>query len=131
MPLIFLFDLITQNTVSNTRINKYAEIVSPWRVPFLSLKYWSVIPPLIIQDSWLFNKFSIHLRKFFLKPYFPRIASKNRSQRNQRLSQYLLLKDNLPYSKCLSSLKYRILISPFTYKSFCYIWILLNRNQIR
>ena len=37
-PLIFLFDLITQNTAYNTRINKYAEIGSPWRVPFFNLK---------------------------------------------------------------------------------------------
>ena len=47
--------------ISKTRINKQAEIGYPCLVPFLSLKYFVVVPPLIIQNSWFLNRICIHL----------------------------------------------------------------------
>ena len=37
-PLIFLLFLVNKNTISKTSVNKYAEIGSPFLVPFSSLK---------------------------------------------------------------------------------------------
>ena len=40
-----LFDLIMQNTASNTRINKYTEVRPPWREPRFNLFFPNVLFP--------------------------------------------------------------------------------------
>ena len=50
-PFIFLLSLVSKNTISKTIINKYAEIESPYLVPFSSLKLFVVVRPLTMHDS--------------------------------------------------------------------------------
>ena len=68
-PWMFLFACIKRNTISRTSTNKYADTGSPCLVPLSSLKYCVVKPPLITQDSWLFNNTLIHFKKFCPKTY--------------------------------------------------------------
>ena len=49
-PLIFPFCMINKNAISNTSINKYAEIGSPCLVPLSSLKQFVAVPSIITQD---------------------------------------------------------------------------------
>ena len=57
-PCIPLFCLIKLNTISRTRINKKADIGSPWRVTLSNLKYFIVNPPFIMHDSGYLIGFS-------------------------------------------------------------------------
>ena len=50
-PLIFFLLHICMNKISITRINKYAESGSPWRVPKDNEKYLVVNPLFITQLS--------------------------------------------------------------------------------
>ena len=70
IPLIFLFYLMKIKAISRTRIHKKAEIGSPFLVPFPSLKYFVVVPPLIVQDSWFINNICIQLINVSQKPTF-------------------------------------------------------------
>ena len=45
------FNFIRRNKISKAKINKKAEIESPWQAPLLSEKYSVVLPPLITKDS--------------------------------------------------------------------------------
>ena len=58
------FDLITENTTSNPKMNKLADIGTHWRVPHTNLKYFVIIAPLIMHGSWFFSSILICLAKF-------------------------------------------------------------------
>ena len=50
---------------------------SPWRVSLSNLKYFVVIPPFLMHDSWLFCRAFIHLMNFLLNPYLFKVKVKN------------------------------------------------------
>ena len=74
--LISGFDFIRINNISKAKINKKAEIESPWWAPLPSEKYFVVVPPLITQDSWSLSKIFTHKIEFLPKPYFSRVKIK-------------------------------------------------------
>ena len=52
-------------------MNRYAEMVPPWRAPFWRLKYFVVKPPFSIHDSGLYKNILIQSMKFkFFEIYF-------------------------------------------------------------
>ena len=55
---------------SNVSMKRYAEIGSSWQAPLSRLKYWVVLPPFITQESWSFNKISVHVIKLLPNPHF-------------------------------------------------------------
>ena len=48
------FTIIKEKTTSKARINRYAEIGSPYQVTLSNLKYGVVLQPLITHDSEIF-----------------------------------------------------------------------------
>ena len=50
--------------MSNARMNRYAEIGSPWRAPFFRLKYFVVKQQFSTSDSCFHHNILIHLIKF-------------------------------------------------------------------
>ena len=69
--------LIRRKRISNAKMNKWAEIESPWRAPLFSLKYFVVVPPLMTHDSWFFKMISIHEIKFWPNPNLFKTEIKN------------------------------------------------------
>ena len=49
---------------------------SPWCAPLSNLKYFVVIPPFMMHDSWLFNRVFIDLMKVLPNPYLLRLKLK-------------------------------------------------------
>ena len=74
---ISLFCLIKLNTILRTRINKQADIGSPWCVPLSNLKYFVVNPPFMMHDSWLFNRVFTLLMNVLPNPYLFKAKVKN------------------------------------------------------
>ena len=62
---------------------------SPWRVPLSNLKYFVVIPPFMMHDSWLFNRFVIHLMNVLPNPYLFKAKFKIDDELNQKLFECL------------------------------------------
>ena len=56
-PAISGFVFKRRNKISNAKINKNAEIGSPWRAPLPSIKYFVILPPLMTRDSRSFRSF--------------------------------------------------------------------------
>ena len=75
--LMWEFSFIKGTRISSTKINKKAEILSLWRTPLFSLKYFVVTPPLMAHDSWFFKIISIHQIKFWPNPIFFKTEIKN------------------------------------------------------
>ena len=69
------FSLIRRNRISNARMNKKAEMCSPWRISCSSLMYCKVVLPQL--DFWFLNRISIHKRKFGPNPHFPKTKIRN------------------------------------------------------
>ena len=72
--------------MSGHKINKYSETGSPCEAPFWSLKYFVVLPQLIMQDSWHSSSISTHVIKSFPYQDFLRQASKKNDLKNRMLS---------------------------------------------
>ena len=75
--LMWEFSFIKGTRISSTKINKKAEILSLWRTPLFSLKYFVVTPPLMAHDSCFFKIISIHQIKFWPNPIFFKTEIKN------------------------------------------------------
>ena len=62
-----------RNKISNDKLNKNAEIGSPWLASRSSINYFVVLLPLMTHDSWSFSKIITHKIKFWPKPYFYKV----------------------------------------------------------
>ena len=74
---ISLFCLIKLNTILRPRINKSADIESPWGMLLSNLKCFVVIPAFTMHDSWLFNRAFIYLMNVLPNPYLFQTKLKN------------------------------------------------------
>ena len=81
--------------ISNVKMNRYAEIGSPWWAPFSRLKDFVVKPPLSTHDSCLYNNILIQSVKFSQNPTFFKEILWNYDSVSRKFFLYPLLINNL------------------------------------
>ena len=70
IPLMSALFLINSKRSSKASINRYAQVESPSRAPFIILKCEVLTSPLMRYYCWSFNNIFIHCMRFSPKPNF-------------------------------------------------------------